>query len=163
MKKQNLTYKTEEQKEMMKFLIVLLVVIGIIVGVYFVSKLLMKEEAKDLAYQTGTVSTNVAVVGTLLNNPEKEYYVLAYDTTGNDASSYVTYAGYYTNTQKNATKIYYLDLNNGMNKNYYSKEESNIKATNIKDLKMKDGTLIKVENGKITKYLEGLETIKKEL
>ena len=77
--KNKMTYKTEEQKEMMKFFVVLLVVIILIIGVYFISKILIKEEVADLTYQTGSINTNVVVVGTLLNAPEKEYYVLAYD------------------------------------------------------------------------------------
>lgn len=159
--KNKITY--EEQNEMMKFFLVLLVVVALIIGVYFLSKILIKEEVKELSYQTGTVNTNVVVVGTLLNAPEKEYYVLAYDREKNDANAYATYAGYYANKQENATKVYYLELNNGLNKEYYVEEKSNPKAKTIKDLRMTDGTLIKVQNGKITKYIEGLENIKNEL
>jgi len=163
MKKDKIVYKTEEQQEMIKFLVVLIVVILIIVGVYFFSKAFIKEEVKDLVYETGTVRNNVAIVGTILNNPEKEYYVLAYDTTKPDASSYSTYAGYYTGNQDGALKIYYLDLDNGLNKNYYVEEKSNPKATKISELKMLDGTLIKVKNGKIVKYIEGIDSIKNEI
>jgi len=161
--KKKMTYKTEEQNEMIKFFVVLLVVVGIIVGVYLISKVLIKEEVSDITYQTGTVNTNVVIVGTMLTAPEKEYYVLAYDTEGNDANAYTTYAGYYKNSQENAIKIYFLDLQNGMNKDYFVKENSNPKATKIKDLKIKDGTLIKIQNGHIAKYIEGLDNIKNEL
>ncbi len=161
--KNKINYEKEEQNEIMKFLLVLLIVVALIIGLYFISKLVIKEEVKDLSYQTGTISTNVVVVGTLLNAPEKEYYVLAYDREKNDANAYATYAGYYANRQEDATKVYYLELNNGLNKDYYVEENSNPNAKKIKDLKMKDGTLIKVQNGKITKYIEGLENIQKEL
>jgi len=163
LKKEKLVYKTEEQAEIMKFFIVLVVVVCLIVCVFFLSKAFIKEEVSDYAYQSGTVSTSAAIVGTIFNNPEKTYYVLAYDSTSNDASSYSSYSYNYTSKQENATKVYTLDLNNGMNKDYYVKENSNPKATSIKDLKMKDGTLLKIQNGKITKYLEGLEAIKNEL
>lgn len=163
MKKEKLVYKTEEQTEIMKFFIVLFVVVALIVGVFFLSKAFIKEEVKDYVYQSGTVSTDVAVVGTLFNQPLKTYYVLAYDSTGNEVSSYSSYASNYTSKQENAIKIYTLDLNNGMNKDYYVKENSNPKATSTKDLRMIDGTLLKIQNGKITKYLEGMDEIKKEL
>ena len=65
--------------------------------------------------------------------------------------------------QKDAVKIYYLDLNEGFNKDYYVKENSNPKAKKISDLKMLDGTLLKIQKGKITKYLEGTEKIAQEL
>lgn len=163
MKKEKLTYKTEEQQEMKKFLIILFIVVVIIVGVYGLSKVFIKEETKDLTYQTGEVSTDKVIVGTMLKKPEKEYYVLAYDTTGNNKDSYQIYAGYYTQINLKGIKIYYLDLNDVFNEKYYVKENSNPKATNIKDLKMLDGTLLKIENGKITKYIEGIEEVQKEL
>ena len=98
-----------------------------------------------------------------LMNPESEYYVLAYDTTSNTASAYVTYAGYYTDEAENPLKIYYLDLNEGFNKEYYVSEESNPKAQKISDLKMLDGTLLRIKDGKIVEYIEGIENIAAEL
>ncbi len=162
MKKQKINYQTEEQKEMIKFGIVMLVVIFIIVGVYFLSKALIKPEVEEYAYQTGTVSTDTVIVGTMLKKPESEYYVLAYDENSDFANAYLTYANYYKNSTK-ATKIYYLNLNHVFNKEYFVTENSNPKAKTIKELKMIDGTLIKIQKGKIVKYLEGITDISKEL
>ena len=163
MKKQNIKYQTEESQEIKKFILVLLIIIVLIVGVYFLSKFFVKSNVAELTYQTGKISTNTAIVGTILNNPENEYYVLAYDSTGTNASAYITYANYYEDEQKNAIKIYYLDLNNGFNKTYYVTENSNPKATKISELKIKDGTLLKIKKGKITEYIEGLEKIANKL
>ncbi len=156
-------YQTEEQKEMYKFIIVLLILIAIIVGVYFLSKILIKNEVNEYAYTAGEVNDTVAIVGTILNQAENQYYVLAYDSTKSDAQAYNTYASYYTSNHEDALKIYYLDLNNGMNKPYYVEENSNQKATKISDLKIKNGTLLKINKGKITKYIEGMDAIKNEL
>ena len=156
-------YQTEEQKELIKFLIILGVVVVLIVGVYFLSKAFTKEEAKEYEYQAGVVGTSQVIVGTMLSRKDTEYYVLAYDSSSDYANSYSIYASYYTNEQKNALKVYYLDLSSAMNKNYYVTEGSNPKATKMSELKMKDGTLIRVKNGKITKYVEGIENISKEL
>lgn len=163
MKKQKMNYKTEEFEEMKKFVIVLLVVILLIIGIYFLSKLVIKNSAKEINYQTGSIATDVAIVGTLLNNPEKEYYVLAYDTEKNNALAYRTYASYYTSEQKDATKIYYLELSEGFNENYYVTENSNPNAKKISDLKIIDGTLIKIKDGKIVEYTEGIDNIAKKL
>ncbi len=163
MSKKKVTYQTEEQKELIHFAIILAVVVGLIVVVYGFSKIFMKVEVDDYAYQTGEVRSDVAIVGTMLTRKDSEYYVLAYDPDSDYASAYNIYASYYTNNQKDAKNIYYLDLNNIMNKDYYVQENSNPKATKISELKMLDGTLIKVKNGKISKYLEGLEAISKEL
>lgn len=161
--KKNIVYKTEEFEEFKKFALVLIVVIVLIAGIYFLSRVVIKNSASDLAYQTGSVQTDIAIVGTILNEPEDTYYVLAYDSTSSKALAYLTYAGYYKDNQKDAVKIYYLDLNEGFNKDYYVKENSNPKATKISDLKMLDGTLLKIQKGKITKYLEGTEKIAQEL
>lgn len=163
MKKEKLNYKTEEQKEIVKFGIVLAILVCVIVFVYLLSSKFLNVSIKEYEYTTGTVSTDVVIVGTLLNQKEKSYYVMAYDSTKNNATSYNTYTEYYTSNKKDALKIYYLDLNNGMNKDYYVLENSNPNAKKIKDLKIIDGTLIKVENNKITKYIEGTKAIEKEL
>ncbi len=163
MKKQKITYKTEEFEEMKKFIIVLLVVVILIIGIYFLSKFVVKHNASLLTYQEGTIETDTIIVGTLLNRPEEEYYVLAYDSTSNQALAYTTYASYYTSEKEEPIKVYYLDLNEGFNKAYYVTENSNPKATKITDLKIQDGTLIKIKNGKIVKYLEGATKIAEEL
>ena len=87
MKKQTLQYKTEETEEMKKFFLVLIIVIIVIILAFVFSSFFLKDEAKDYEYQTGQISTTTAIVGTILNNPESEYYVLAYDTDGVDANS----------------------------------------------------------------------------
>ena len=157
MKKQTLQYKTEETEEMKKFFLVLIIVIIVIILAFVFSSFFLKDEAKDYEYQTGQISTTTAIVGTILNNPESEYYVLAY------ANSYVTYGNYHTSNQKNAINIYYLNLNSPFNKDYYVTENSNPKATKISDLKMKDGTLLHIKNGKITEYIEGIDKIASKL
>ena len=163
MKKQKISYKTQEFEEFKKFALVLLVVIILIVGVYIISRIVIRNNAPELTYQSGTIATDTAIVGTMLNEPESTYYVLAYDSTSSKALAYITYAGYYTNEQEEPIKIYYLDLNEGFNQSYYVTEGSNPKAQSIADLKMIDGTLLKIEKGKITKYIEGMENIAKEL
>ena len=163
MQKGKYNYQTEEQKEMQKFFIVLIILVIIIAGVYLCSKLLIKPNIEDYAYQTGEVSTNSISVGTLLTAKEKTYYVIAYDFKGSNASAISNYTNYYENFNTNGNKLYYLDLSTVFNKPYYVQENSNPKATNIKDLKMLDGTLLLIKDGKINKYLEGFDAIAKEL
>ena len=162
MKKEKINYQTEEQKEMQKFFIVLVIIILIILGVYFLSKALIKPNIKEYEYTTGSVSTTAISVGTLFTAKEDSYYVLAYDFKSEDASAYQSYGTYYTSNKPDA-KIYYLDLSTVFNKPYYVTENSNPKATKIEDLKMLNGTLLLIQKGKIVKYLEGLDTIANEL
>ena len=65
---------------------------------------------------------------------------------------------------EDALKVFYCDLGNFLNADYYvgSDGESNPDAQNISEFAFGDLTLIKVENGKITKYLEDVDAIKAE-
>ena len=87
-------YETEEQMEVKKFIFVLLGIVLIVVGIYFftrafVTKDLFKQ-ASDVTYTSGTVNYDVAVVGTMLNRSDKEYYVVAYSSENNNATYYNT-------------------------------------------------------------------------
>lgn len=166
MKKQRkISYQTEEQKEMMHFLIVLAIVVVLVCGVYFISKLfIMDQSLFEPNYQAGVVNSNRAIVGTIFNRPETEYYVLAYDETDDQAVYYSALSTKYTSKQSGALKVYHVDLNNELNKCYYVGEgDSNKNAKSVADIKLKDLTLIKIKNGTIEKYLEGITAIEKEL
>ena len=124
MKKNKRVYQTEEQKELVKFGIVLLILIAVILGIYFLSKALIKDEVKDYEYTTGSINNQISIVGTMLNEQSGEYYVLAYDPKGSNSNAYNTYAGYYSSNKEDALKIYYLDLTNIFNKDYFVTENS---------------------------------------
>ena len=158
-------FKTEEQKEIIKFIIIIVVVVSLVVGIYFFTKKFVTkdEEKKETQEITGTVNYNVTIIGELLNRPYNEYYAIIYDSTSNDAGKYQGIYSKFTTGEKSTTKMYYIDLSNKLNKDYYSEEETNPKAKSIKELKLGDFTLIKVKDGKIIKYLEDEEEVKKEL
>lgn len=158
-------FKTEEQKEIIKFIIILVVVVTLVVGIYFFTKKFVTkdEEKQDNQTVTGTVNYNVTIIGELLNRPYDEYYAIIYDSTSNDAGKYQGIYSKFTTSEKSTTKMYYIDLSNKLNASYYSKDETNPKATSISELKLGDFTLIKVKKGKIVKYLEDEKEVKKEL
>ena len=162
MQKGKYNYQTEEQKEMQKFFIVLVILVLIILGVYLCSKVFIKPDVKEYEYTTGEVNNEAISVGTLFSKKDS-YYVLAYDFNGNNAGNYKNYGDYYSNFSTKGIKIYYLDLSTAFNKPYYVSENSNPKATKIKDLKMLDGTLLLIKDKKINKYIEGIDNIAKEL
>ena len=164
--KKNMVYKTEEQKEIMQFGIVLLVVVVCILGVYFFSKaFVMDKSLFEVSYNPGVVNYERVIVGTMFNRPEKDYYVIAYDESSNSAPYYSAISSKYTTESKNALKVYHLDLDNSLNKDFLIKdgEKSNSKATKPSEVKLGDFTLIKIQNGKIIKYLENISDIEKEL
>ena len=155
-----MNYKTEESKEIMKFFIVLLVVIAIILVGFWITKLANKKNSQDITYASGNIATDKVIVGTMLSRGG-EYYVLCYDTSKNDANIYVTYGENYKN--KKALDLYYLDLSSEFNRKYYVDEESNKEAKKIDELKISNGTLIRIKDGKIVEYIEGIQDISAKL
>lgn len=167
-KKKNVKYETEEQKEVKKFIYVIIGLVIIIVGIYFftrafITKDLFKKDS-DITYTDGVVNDDVAIVGTMLNRPYEEYYVLAFDSDGTQANYYNGIASKYMSNE-NSLKIYYIDLNNALNKKYIAGENDAVstKFETIENLKMGEITLFKVKNQKVTKMLTDVEKIKEEL
>lgn len=165
-KQKKISYQTEEQKEMIHFLIVLAVIILFVIGVYFLSKMFILDNSLfEVNYTSGAINSERAIVGTIFNRPEKDYYVMVYDESSNHAVYYSSLSSNYVKKQEGALPVYHVDLNNELNKSNYVGNDgaSNKKATKPSELKFKDLTLIKISNGKIIKYLEDEESIKKEL
>lgn len=162
--KRKVNYQTEEQKEVVYFLAVLAVVVVLIGIVYFLSKtFVMDQSLFEVNYNPGTVDYERAIVGTVFNRPEKEYYVMAYHEKDEKAVYYSTLSSLYSKEEK-ALKVYHVDLDNDLNADaYISEGESNPKAKKVSDLKLKDLTLMRIKDGKIVKYLEKIEDIEKEL
>ena len=98
----------------------------------------------------------------MLGKPEKEYYVVVYDMTGNYMSDMSSLVSSYNN-KENHKHIYTVDLSNKLNADYYDVENENVKATSVEDFKFGDVTLIKVVDGKVKLYLTDITKMKKEL
>lgn len=166
--KNKVTYRTSEQDEMIKFVVVILVVLLCVGGIYlftraFVTKdLFTDNDNNSEVVQEGTVNYDVAIMGQLLNRPYKQYYAVIYDSTGDYASDMYTLVTNYTKLE-NHKHIYTIDLSNELNKSYYDAENVNKKATSVSEMKVGDITLVKVKNGKIEKYIVDYAKMEKEL
>ena len=160
---------TEEENEVKRFIIIV-IIIGLFVGViYGLTEIFKKdEEKKEEEKQEITISYDKLTVGTLLNRPYDEYYVLAYDGDANKAVEYSAILSQYKSksSEKDYVKIYFLDLSNGLNKKYYNVNEdnkSNPNAKKIEGLDFGDLTLLYINDGKIKEYIEDYKTIQKKL
>lgn len=166
--KNKVTYRTSEQDEMIKFVVVILVVLLCVGGIYlftraFVTKDLFTDDTSNSeVVQEGTVNYDVAIMGQLLNRPYKQYYAVIYDSTGDYASDMYTLVASYTKLEEHK-HIYTIDLSNELNKAYYDAENVNKKATSVSEMKVGDITLVKVKNGKIEKYIVDYAKMQKEL
>ncbi len=168
-KKNKVYYANNDVNEVKKFIFIMLALIVIVAGIYvctraFVTKdLFNKKEDKTEEVTEGSVNYDVASMGTLLNRPYDEYYVVIYDTKEgsyiSDMSSLV-----YSYTQKdNHLHVYTIDLSNKLNEAYYDPENVNVNAKDLSEIKVGDITLIKVKSGKINKFIVDYSKMKTEL
>ncbi len=152
----------EDVDTIKKFIYILVGVAVVAVGLYFIStKLLIKDGVIDneVEHKDEEISYTTVLAGNVFNRPEENYYVLAYDADSSKASIYAAVLNTFNDPEG---KIYFMDLGLEANKPYV-KEESNKKPINASELALKEPTLIKIKGGKVDKYLEDLEEIKKEL
>lgn len=162
-------FETEEDENVIKKFIIISVVIAILIAViYGATELLKDEEEVNDPIVAGSVNYDKVSVGTILNRPYDEYYVLVYDVEDSNAVLYSTIMTKYmqNSSNKNYLKIYYCDLNNTLNKKYYNignDNKSNSQAASTNEFDFGDLTLLKIKNGKITKYIEKLDEIKELL
>lgn len=154
-------YKSETEEEIIRFLIILGVVIVFVIGVYFVSRLIVNNRNKPAedASTPGEIDYSTISVGTIFNRPYTEYYVMVYDKDDTNAAYYSALITQYQKNQ-DATKMYFCDLSNSLNSSYIADEgKSNPLAKTIDELAFGDITLLKIKNGKITKYIETVKEI----
>lgn len=159
-------YNTSEDENVIKNFFIVSAIIIIIVGiVYGVTELLKDKEETQESVIAGEINYDKVSVGMILNRPYDEYYVLAYGADEPEAVMYSTILTKYMekSSEENYIKIYFCDLDNKLNEEYYNVNEdnkSNPKAKDVKDFDFGDLTLLQIKNGKITKYIEDFEEIK---
>lgn len=157
-------YESEEAKEVKRFIIILFGIIILVLGVYGVTKLLNKDnDTKEKEVNAGVIDYDVVSVGTILNKPDKEYYVIVYDGSSSEAVYYSALVNIYMN-KEDSLPVFFCNLNNALNKAYYvGNEKSNKGAKKTSGFAFGDLTLLKIKNGEVVKYIESLDTIKEEL
>lgn len=160
MKPDIIKYVNEDTNEIKKFIYILVGVALVAVLLYWISaKYLIKDNFQDKDTSINEeINYDAINVGNLFNRPYEEYYVLAYDTTTSDA----VYPSALKENYKGDKKIYTIDLSLDVNKNYIS-DSGNSNATKISELALVNPTLIKIHNGAINEYYEGIDKIESVL
>lgn len=155
--------KNEENKVIIKFIVTLVIVLALCIGIYFLTKYVVNKDTdtNTETSETKDVSINYesAIIGTMLNKKDNEYYVILYNKSKDDAYKYTQLVTNYK-ALKDSLPIYIVDLSTPMNSPYYTSEATNPKAENLSELKFGDITVIKVKNGKITNAYETIDSIK---
>lgn len=159
----NKNVNTDDEKLVVKFIVVLIIISLIAVGFYFISKNIVKNRDDNIVESNVTISYDKVNVGMIFNRPYDEYFVMVYDSSNNNAMIYSSLISKYSQ-KEDSLKIYYCDLSNKLNKEFVSSDgTTNSNAKSVSEFKFGQVTLIKVRNGKIVSYIENIDTIKSAL
>ena len=166
-KNKKIKYETEEQKEVKKFIFVVIGLVIIIVGIYFFTKAFVTKDLFDKSkdnYTEGVINYDSVIIGNMLNRPYDEYYLLAFSSENLQQNYYEALMNKYKSKEK-SLKIFKIDLNNELNKKYVAEEKGKIssKFESLENLKLGEITLIKVKNKKVIKFITNIDDIVKEL
>ena len=147
----------EDMNLVRNIIILLIIVIGISLGIYFLNDNMIKKENKSNDTKTEIkIDYDIATIGTMFNRVEDEYYVLIYSKESDGSNLDSVLATY--RSSDNYIKTYYVDLDKKVN-SYVLGEELNQKPNNSNEVKVKEATLYKINNGKVVKCYGGVENI----
>lgn len=147
----------EDMNLVKNIIILLIIVIGISLGIYFLTDNMIKKENTNTDTKTETkIDYDIATIGTMFNRIEEEYYVIIYskENDGNDLDSVLTKY----RSSDNYIKTYYIDLDKKVNNSVLG-DELNQKPSNSNEVKVKEATLYKINNGKVIKCYSGVDNI----
>jgi len=158
-KKEEKKVETNNEQYSIKSMAKIIIIISVVFCLfYFITTLIVKPAEKT--ENEIALNENEILVNQLLNKKDTEYYVLAYKQTLYNNSGYLDVYNLYINeylTKEETLPFYYIDLDNGLNKQYYS-DEMNI-TTDLTKLKLNNEVLFKIKDGKIEKTYEGKDKI----
>ena len=151
----------DEEKAVRNFVIIFVIVLLAVVGLYFFTKNVVKKETDSTDTETKEVEidNSIAIVGTMLNKVEDNYYVILYKSDDSKVSEYEELKQNYK--LFNSKALYYVDLANALNSKYYDKDNTNYTAENINDLRFGDITVLEIKDKKIVKSYNDVDKIKK--
>jgi predicted RND superfamily exporter protein len=144
---------------------ILIIVVGIFILFYFLSYYLSNNYKPDNTNKEDTTSIiqySEILAGETFNQKDSKYYVIFYDSDGNDANLYKYIINSYNQSTNKSLPLYTVDLSNGFNTSYIN-VTSNKSVQNSVNLKINGPTLIKISNERNILYVEGADSIKKNL
>ena len=147
----------EDMIKVRNLIILLVIVILVCVGLYFFTdKMINKDNTENTTKEEVKINYDIATVGTMFNRIEDEYYVLIYSKE-NDGKNLDSVLATYRSSD-NYIKTYYIDLDKKVN-NYVLGEELNQRPNDSNEVKVKEATLYKINNGIVVKCYSGVENI----
>ena len=150
MKKDYLNKKNGLPSEVKKTIIIIVVAVVLLVGMYFLTTVILNKDSDDNSKITeNAIQYDEILAGESFNQSEDEYYVIYYDSSNEYSVISSLISSYQLNSSD--TKLYSVDLADGMNKKYVT--DGNIVTDNASSLRVKDTTLLKFNNGEVSEVI----------
>ena len=150
MKKDYLNKKNGLPSEVKKIIIIIVVAVVLLVGMYFLTTVILNKDSDDNSKITeNAIQYDEILAGESFNQSEDEYYVIYYDSSNEYSVISSLISSYQLNNSD--TKLYSVDLADGMNKKYVT--DGNIVTDNASSLRVKDTTLLKFNNGEVSEVI----------
>lgn len=152
--------KVEERTDWKRYILVFSIIIIFFVALYFILAIFVTKEldlSKNKDDDTNAVdnSNNVAnaiLASSIFRQPEDVYYVYCFDFSEQDSNV----SNIISNNLVN-DKVYRVNTEDSMNSNYVGEVDKSV--TGLEGLRVSNPTLLKIENGKITMFLNGKNEI----
>ena len=149
---------SDEEKLVRRFLILAIIMLIVIVGLYFLTKITVKNENNDVSSDEVAISYDNVTVGTMLNRPYDDYYVIVYDSTSPRAIYFSQIINSYS-SKNDAKKVYFCDLDEDANKKYVSLDGNTKVDDDFNTISFGEPTLIHIKKNKIEKVYKGEKEI----
>lgn len=143
--------------EMVNLIKIVLIVTAIFLIFYGITTLVTdKNSNNDTNTEDVVIQYDEILLGTLFEQSNSEYYVLVTTEEDYNAQTYSSLVSSYK-AKENSLRIYTSNLDNGFNKSY--KAEENKISNNLKELKLKGSTLLKIKDKNIIASYQGNEVM----
>lgn len=149
MKKDYLNKKSGLPSEVKKTIIIILVALVLLVSMYFFTTVILNKETEEEKITENTIQYNEILAGESFNQNNDEYYVIYYDSSNKYSTISSLISSYQLNNTN--TKLYSVDLANGMNKKYVT--DADIVTDSASSLRVKATTLLKFNSGEVSEVI----------
>ena len=149
MKRDYLNSKKGLPSEVKKTIIIIVVAALLLVGMYFLTTLILSKDTEEEKVTENAIQYDEILAGESFNQGDGEYYVIYYDSSDQYSTISSLISSYQLNNSD--TKLYSVDLSNGMNKKYIT--DGDIVIDDASSLRVKANTLLKFEDGEVTETI----------
>ena len=158
--------KTEEKDGFYKFvttvtaILLTLIACYLIIGIFITKEINFgkdKDEKETEEKSDVSIDNTTITAGQIFDQKDSSYYVAIYDFDSK-VSAISSWISIY-NGKEESIPVYKVDSSKKFNSSYIVEKDSNTNPTSYSDLKIISPTLIKIENGSVTEYIEGEDNV----